>query len=108
MPGFAEGGATTDRCVGATASQPNGIVNSKQSTGVRVGPVYRSPFTVRSRLIPAYRLLVQIDEDLLGLQVFFDSPVAQLAPETRGLVAAPGGLHKRRLHVIHPHNTGFE
>src|SRR5580700_2440112 len=53
-------------------------------------------------LIPADWLLVQIDVDLFGFEVFFDAPGTQFTTEARLFVAAPRGFDIRRLHVIHP------
>src|SRR6185437_926393 len=66
-------------------------------------PVFSSRFSV-----PADRVLVQVDVDLFGFQIFFDSPGAQLASEAGLLVSAPRRLHVRGLHVIDPDNAGAQ
>src|SRR5712691_2272914 len=58
--------------------------------------------------VPADRLLVEVDEHLLGLQVLLDAPVTQLPAEARRLVAAPRGFDEGGLHVIDPHDAGLQ
>src|SRR5205807_89206 len=58
--------------------------------------------------VPADGSFVEIDEDLFGLEIFFESPGAQLAAKAGLLVAAPGSFDIRWLHVIDPNNTGTQ
>src|ERR1700730_8936943 len=68
------------------------------------------PTTNDQRLIsvPADRALIQIDVSLLGFQIFFDPPWAQLTSEAGLLVATPRRFHIRRLHVVDPHDAGAQ
>src|SRR2546426_6588823 len=59
-------------------------------------------------LVPADRGLVEIDEHLLGFEIFFEAPGTQLATEARLLVAAPGSFDVRWLHVIDPDDAGAQ
>src|ERR1035438_7556166 len=71
-------------------------------------PAQDDNFSEFSSSVPADRLLVQIDVDLLGFEVFFDTPGAEFAAETGLFIAAPRGLHVRWLHVIYPDNSGAQ
>src|SRR5579863_5677394 len=56
--------------------------------------------------VPSNWSFVEIHENLLGLEIFLESPRAELAPKARLLVATPRSFHIRRLHVVHPHDSG--
>src|SRR6266550_7237424 len=58
--------------------------------------------------VPSDGLFAQIDVDLLGFQILFDTPRPQFPSEAGLLVASPWCFHVRRLHVIHPHNAGTQ
>src|SRR6516162_5569538 len=58
--------------------------------------------------VPTDRRFVQINEHLLGLQVFLESPRTKFPAEPRLLVPAPRRLDIRRLHVIDPNNPCTE
>src|SRR5690242_7065740 len=58
--------------------------------------------------VPGDGGFVEVDEDLLGLEVFLHTPGAKLAAETGLFVAAPGRFDVSRLHVIDPENAGPE
>src|SRR5438093_4079826 len=59
-------------------------------------------------LVPADRGLVEIDEHLLGFEIFFEAPGTQLATEAGLLVASPGSFDVRWLHVIDPDDAGAQ
>src|ERR1700730_447459 len=58
--------------------------------------------------VPPYGLFVQVDVNLLGLEIFLDSPRAELATEAGLLVAAPRCFDVSRLHVIDPDDAGTQ
>src|SRR5262249_26371100 len=55
--------------------------------------------------IPSDRLFVQVNVDLLGFEILFDSQGAKLSSKSRLFVATPRSLYIGRLHMIHPDNT---
>src|SRR5580658_5141380 len=59
-------------------------------------------------LIPADGRLVEIDEDLLRFEIFFEAPRAKFAAEARLFVATPRRFNVGRLHVIDPDDAGAE
>src|SRR5215472_15972490 len=60
----------------------------------------------RQWLVPANRLFVQIDVDLLRFQVLLDAPGAELPSEAGLFLAAPRCFDVCRLHVINPDDAG--
>src|SRR5262245_25659800 len=58
--------------------------------------------------IPTDWLLREIDVDLLHIEILVDAPLAELAAESRLLVAAPRRLDVGRLHVVDPHDAGAQ
>src|ERR1700733_738375 len=52
--------------------------------------------------VPTDRLLVEINVDLLGFQIFFDTPGTEFAAKARLLVTAPRSFYISWLHMIHP------
>src|SRR6266404_8861355 len=60
------------------------------------------------RLVPADGRLVQIDEHLFRLQIFFHSPWTKFAAESRLLVPAPWRFNISWLHVIDPDDPGAQ
>src|SRR4029079_17667465 len=56
-------------------------------------------------LIPTDGCFVQIDEYMLRLKVFLQSPRTELTAVTGLFITSPGGLDIGRLHVIHPDNS---
>src|SRR6478672_1214818 len=68
----------------------------------------RSPDRPPSASVPADRLLVEVDEHLLGLEILLDAPMAKLPAEPRRLVTAPRGFDEGRLHVVDPDDAGLE
>src|SRR5215470_14374027 len=60
----------------------------------------------RQWLVPANRLFVQIDVDLLRFQVLLDAPGAELPSEAGLFIAAPRCFDVCRLHVINPDDAG--
>src|ERR1700730_54180 len=63
------------------------------------------PQILPNYLVPADRRFVEVDEDLLGLQIFFESPRAQLTTEPGLFVASPGSFHIGWLHVVDPDDS---
>src|ERR1700730_3325627 len=59
-------------------------------------------------LVPADGGFVQVDVNLLGLQVFFNTPRAEFATETRLLVASPWRFNVGWLHVVDPDDSGAQ
>src|SRR5207302_221431 len=59
-------------------------------------------------LVPADWLLVQVDVDLFGFEIFFNAPGAEFAAKAGLFVSPPGGFDVRGLHVIDPDNAGTE
>src|SRR5712671_2772248 len=58
--------------------------------------------------VPTNWRFVQINVDLLGLEIFFDSRGAEFAAKTRLLVAAPRGFDVSRLHMVDPDDAGAQ
>src|SRR5258708_34509303 len=58
--------------------------------------------------VPADRSFIQVDVDLLGFEILLDAPGPEFAAKARLLVAAPGGFHVSRLHVIDPDDPGTQ
>src|SRR5215467_8743275 len=56
--------------------------------------------------VPADGRLVEIDEHLLGLEIFFEAPGAELAAKAGLFVTTPGRFDISRLHVIDPDDPG--
>src|SRR5205809_706060 len=61
-----------------------------------------------SELIPSDGLLGEINVYLLDVEIFLDAPGAELAADAALFVSAPGRLHVRRLHVVHPDDAGVQ
>src|SRR5262249_4807192 len=57
-------------------------------------------------LVPADRSFIEVDENLLGFEIFFQTPGTEFAAEAGLFVAAPRRLHVGRLHVIDPDDSG--
>src|ERR1700758_4132027 len=87
--------------------------NAPRTTAVsrrRMSSLERGPgIAVRSWIagisVPPDWLLVEIDVYLLGLEILFDTPRSQLAPETGLLITAPRGFDVSGLHVVDPHDS---
>src|SRR5581483_11865406 len=89
---------------------PRGTASARR----RINACERGPGTgVRRRMVgisvvPADRLLVEVDVDLLGLQIFFDAPRSQLASKPGLLIASPRRLDICGLHMVHPDYAGAQ
>src|SRR5262249_40392713 len=77
-------------------------------TGNGRAELYRHFTQYPSTSIPPDRLLIQVDVDLFGLEIFLDAPGAEFSSEARLLVSAPRRFYERRLHMIHPHDAGAD
>src|SRR5436309_579383 len=77
---------------------------------VRVSNMGRLRAEARSlrSAVPADRLLVEVDVDLLDLEILVEAPGAELAAVAGLLEAAPGRLDRRRLHVVDPDDAGAQ
>src|SRR6266851_961042 len=58
--------------------------------------------------VPSDWSFVEIYEDLLGFQIFFQAPGTEFAAEAGLFVAAPGRFDVRGLHVIDPHDSSTQ
>src|SRR5260370_34903791 len=58
--------------------------------------------------VPADGGFVQVDVNLLGLQVFFDTPRAEFATEARLFVASPWRFDISWLHMVDPDDSGTQ
>src|SRR5215472_4631442 len=58
--------------------------------------------------VPAYGGFVEVDEDLLGFDILFETPGTEFAAEAGLLVAAPRCFDIGRLHVIDPDDSRAE
>src|ERR1700722_1628015 len=58
--------------------------------------------------VPSDRLFVQVYVNLFRLEILFDAPGAEFAPESGLLVSAPRRFHVSGLHVIYPNNPGTQ
>src|SRR5690242_11647099 len=58
--------------------------------------------------VPSDWLFVKIDVNLLGLQILFNAPRAEFAPEAGLLVTSPRSLHVSRLHVVDPDDSSTQ
>src|SRR5215469_7460684 len=65
---------------------------------------FASLFSLRSfkNSVPTDGRFVEIDEHLLGFEIFLEAPGAKLAAEAGLLITAPGRFDVGRLHVIDP------
>src|SRR6266851_5449038 len=91
--------------IGVICDTPRGTASVRR----RIHSWERGPGTeVRRRIadmsIPPDRLLVQIDVNLFGLEIFFDAPRPELTAEAGLFIPAPGSFHIGGLHVIDPHH----
>src|SRR5262245_17345199 len=57
-------------------------------------------------LVPADWSFIEVDENLLGFEIFFEAPGTEFTAEAGLIVAAPRRLHIGRLHVIDPDDSG--
>src|SRR5205814_6712871 len=60
------------------------------------------------RLVPSDGRLIQIDENLFGLEIFFESPGAEFAAEPGLFIAAPRRFNIGGLHVIYPNDSSAQ
>src|SRR6266850_6884211 len=58
--------------------------------------------------VPSDWSFVEVDENLLGFEIFFQTPGTEFASEAGLLVAAPRRFDIGGLHVIHPNDSGAE
>src|SRR2546430_1627035 len=61
-------------------------------------------FTSYRFSVPTYRLLIQVDMHLLGLEIFFDTARPKFASEAGLFVSTPWSFDVCGLHMIHPHD----
>src|SRR5205085_2878918 len=58
--------------------------------------------------VPGDGGFVEIDENLFGFEIFFETPATEFATEAGLFIAAPGRFDVSRLHVIDPDDAGAQ
>src|SRR5258708_2987587 len=93
--------------MGALLYGPRGTAASRRAIKARErGPGISVRILIVNISVPPNWSLVEVHKHLLGFEIFFQAPWAQLATKAGLLVPTPRRFDIRWLHVIHPNDPG--